>query len=187
LTLRLGHRLFQFFVLFHGHHVFFFICQQCRSGSNALAVSSGSLAGVSARGICFPWVPWQPFSGCFGSVSRRTSRQRWREKRGIGVKVRRVGIIGDSRPGCCTTGGFRMIPARCSTMSVVRMTKVVSTLCKNGDATTFRAIAASIVRNSRFISAKVRFTRLGLNLTEPGGYGNGKMGSFKFFRFISIE
>jgi hypothetical protein len=34
---------------------------------------------------------------------------------------------------------------------------VVSTLCKNGGAPIFRAIAASLVRNSRFIGAGVRF------------------------------
>ena len=50
-----------------------------------------------------------------------------------------------------------MIPASPSTIGVVRMTKVVSTLCKNGGAPIFRAIAAILVMNSRFIGAEVRF------------------------------
>jgi len=103
--------------------------------------------------------PLAALSGCFRSVSRRTSHQRWREKRGIGVLDNGEGSIrfDDPNSGYCTTGGFLMIPASPSTTRVVRTTKVVSTLCKNGGAPIFRAIAASLVRNSRFIGADVRF------------------------------
>ena len=113
---------------------------------------------IGSRNL-FSLDPLAAFSGCFRSVSRCTSHQRWREKRGIGVwdKDMRIFRFDDPGSGYCTTGGFRMIPASPSTTRVVRTTKVVSTLCKNGGAPIFRAIAASLVRNSRFIGAGVRF------------------------------
>jgi len=103
--------------------------------------------------------PLAALSDCFRSVSRRTSRQRWREKRGIGALDNGEESIrlDDPCSGYCTTGGFLMIPASPSTTRVDWTTKVVSTLCKNGGAPIFRAIAASLVRNSRFIGAEVRF------------------------------
>ena len=73
------------------------------------------------------------------------------------LKDTRIIRFDDPCSGYCTTGGFWMIPASPSTTRVVRTMKVVSTLCKNGGAPIFRAIAASLVRNSRFIGAEVRF------------------------------
>jgi hypothetical protein len=157
-SIRLGHRLCRFFFLVHGCSRFSILSTMSvgKQRPGCFVWFSGWRFG---SGNLFSWYPLAALSDCFRSVSRCTSRQRWREKRGIGILDIGEGSsrFNDPCSGYFTTGGFLMIPASPSTTRVVRTTKVVSTLCKNGGAPIFRAIAASLVRNSRFIGAGVRF------------------------------